>query len=52
MEVVDAKENSYTSPSVQKKNGITWAIHKCKSELKKQWNIENFSFDKQYLKIY
>ncbi|TAE67878.1 MAG: hypothetical protein EAZ85_14715 [Bacteroidetes bacterium] len=51
MEVVNAKENSYASPSIEKKNGIAWAMHKCKSEIKKQWNIENFPFDKQYLKI-
>lgn len=51
MEVVNAKENSYFSPSIEKKNNIMWSMHKCKSVIKKQWNIENFPFDKQYLKI-
>ncbi len=51
MEVVNAKENSYHSPSIEKKQNIMWSMHKCKSEIKKQWNIENFPFDKQYLKI-
>lgn len=51
MEIVNAKENNYASPSIEKKNNIMWSMHKCKSEIKKQWNIENFPFDKQYLKI-
>lgn len=51
MELVNAKEADVSMPSTEKKNNINWGAQKVKTQIKKQWNIENFPFDTQSLDI-
>jgi hypothetical protein len=51
VEIVNAKKTENVLPSTETKNGIVWATHKCRAEVKKQWNIEHFPFDRQILEI-
>ncbi len=51
VEIVNAKKTENVLPNTEIKNGIVWATHKCRAEVKKQWNIENFPFDRQVLEI-
>jgi len=47
IEIANAKEFEFTSADVEKVGNVNWATHKCKAELKKEWNLANFPFDKQ-----
>jgi hypothetical protein len=51
LEIVNAKKVEYSLASTEKKAGINWAAHKCKADVKKEWNIEHFPFDNQTLEI-
>lgn len=51
MEITNAKETEFVLSSIEKKNDINWATHKCKANVKRQWAIEDFPFDVQYLEI-
>jgi hypothetical protein len=51
VEIVNAKHIEQALPTTEKKVDIVWAMHKCKAEVKKQWNIEHFPFDRQELEI-
>jgi hypothetical protein len=51
VEIVNAKKVENVLPTTEKKGGIIWATHKCRAEVKKQWNIEHFPFDRQELEI-
>ncbi len=51
IEFVNAKEFSYMLPFYEKVGNINWSAQKCKAVVKNAYNLENFPFDKQYLKI-
>jgi hypothetical protein len=51
IELVNAKEIEISMPSTEKKNNINWGAQKIKTQIKKQWNIDNFPFDTQILQI-
>ena len=50
-EITNAKEVEYSLATTEKKGNINWATQKCRTTVKKQWNIEDFPFDKQKLTI-
>lgn len=51
VEISNAKEFEFTLPDVEKVGEVNWATHKCKAVLKKEWDLRDFPFDKQYLHI-
>ncbi len=51
MELVEAKEHTYMLPTIEKRGNLNYAAQKAKATLKKDWNITNFPFDQQKLKI-
>jgi len=51
VEIVNAKKTENILPNTETKKGIVWAMYKCRAEVKKQWNIEDFPFDRQVLEI-
>lgn len=51
VEIVNAKKADKALPSTETKNKIVWATQKYNAEIKKQWNIEHFPFDRQVLEI-
>jgi hypothetical protein len=51
VEISNAKEFEFQSADVEKVGSINWATHKCKATVKKEWNLKNFPFDKQELRV-
>lgn len=51
IEIVNAKESVVSYDHIEVKNNIIWAFQKYKATINNPWNIENFPFDKQQLKI-
>ena len=51
VEISNAKEFEFQSNDLEKINGVNWATHKCKAEVKQEWRLENFPFDQQELTI-
>lgn len=51
VDIINAKELNTSLDDIETKEGIIWAAQKYKAEIKSPWNIENFPFDKQYLKL-
>lgn len=51
IEFTNAKEFAYMLPFYEKVGDINWSAQKCKAIVKNAYNLENFPFDKQYLKI-
>ncbi len=51
VEISNAKEFEFQSEDVEKIGNINWATHKCKATVKKEWNLQNFPFDKQELHV-
>ena len=51
VEISNAKEFEFTSADIEKIGKINWATHKCKATIKKEWNLKNFPFDKQELRV-
>lgn len=49
LEVANAKDFSFSSASVEKKEGYTWATQKVKATIKKVWDTRHFPFDNQDL---
>lgn len=51
VEISNAKDFSLVLPDVEKKGNIIWGTHKCRAVIKQLWDVRNFPYDKQYLKI-
>ena len=51
IEIVNAKESVVSYDHIQVKNKVIWAFQKYKATINNPWNIKNFPFDKQQLKI-
>lgn len=51
MELIEAKEFEYSLPTVEKRGKLNYAAQKGKATFKKDWNITNFPFDRQTLRI-
>ncbi len=51
VEIVNAKKADKALVNTETKGGIVWATQKYNAEVKKQWNIEHFPFDRQVLEI-
>jgi hypothetical protein len=51
VEIANAKDFSFSLPDTEEKEGKIWACHKCRAVIKKEWNLEHFPFDKQYLDV-
>lgn len=51
VEIANAKEFEFKMPDVEKQGNINWATHKCTAELKKEWDLRHFPFDKQKLTV-
>jgi hypothetical protein len=51
VEVANAKTYAYDLGDVEKKNGINWGAQKVKATIKQDWDIRDFPFDHQQLKI-
>ncbi len=52
LDLPNSKSNIVTHFSQEKKNGINWAVQKCKAEIMQQWNIADYPFDRQRLSVY
>ncbi len=50
-EITNAKEYDYTLSTVEERDTINYGAQKAKAIIKKDWEIENFPFDKQDLKV-
>ncbi len=50
-EITNSKEYTFSLQDNEKKGKINWATQKCRAIIKKEWDIRNFPFDKQYLFI-
>ncbi|MEP7217615.1 MAG: hypothetical protein ABI876_01795 [Bacteroidota bacterium] len=50
-EITNAKNYNYSLPDVEKKMGVNWGTVKCKATIKQQWDVNDFPFDEQTLKI-
>lgn len=52
IDIPNSKSNEITHFTREKKNGMNWVAQKCKAEVMKQWNVANFPFDEQRLKVF
>jgi len=50
-EITNSKSAEFTHYSMEKKSGINWAAQKCKAQVRHQWDVSDFPFDKQKLQI-
>jgi hypothetical protein len=50
-EIINAKESSYELATIENRGEYNYASQKGKATIKKKWNISNFPFDKQELKV-
>lgn len=51
VEIPNAKSSTYSNGSIEKKKGTMWAAQKCKATLCQNWDIRDFPFDHQRLRI-
>ena len=51
VEISNAKSSTFQNGSTEKKGGVYWAAQKCKATLSQNWDIANFPFDHQVLRI-
>ncbi len=50
-EIADAKEYEFQHLDVDRKGGRNWATMKCKGVIRQDWDVSNFPFDRQKLRI-
>jgi Neurotransmitter-gated ion-channel ligand binding domain len=50
-DITNSKSSEFTHFTKEKKNGINWAAQKCKAQIMHQWDVSNFPFDRQKLRI-
>ncbi|HVZ37974.1 MAG TPA: hypothetical protein VHI13_01760 [Candidatus Kapabacteria bacterium] len=50
-EVTNAKSYTYSNSSTEKKKGLMWGAQKCKATVRETWDIRDFPFDHQVLRI-
>ena len=50
-DITNSKSIEFTHYSKEKKAGINWATQKCKAQVMHQWDISNYPFDRQKLRI-
>lgn len=51
VEVTNAKSSDFAMASTEKKKGINWGAQKCKATIRQNWDIRDFPFDRQVLRI-
>lgn len=49
--ITNAKTTEFTHYSVENSKTHSWAAQKCKAEIMQQWDVTNYPFDKQKLRI-
>ena len=50
-DITNSKSYEFTHFTKEKKNDINWAAQKCKAQIMHQWDVANFPFDRQKLRI-
>jgi hypothetical protein len=51
VEVAESKKHEFLLPDSEKKGEFNWATMKCKATIRQAWNIDDFPFDTQVLKL-
>jgi hypothetical protein len=51
VEIANAKDFSFVLPDTERQAGMTWACHKCRASVKKEWDLKHFPFDRQRLDV-
>lgn len=51
MEIPNSKSVEFSHFGIERKSGKTWASQKCKAQMRHQWDVSKFPFDKQQLRI-
>jgi hypothetical protein len=51
VEIANAKDFSFVLPDTERADSMTWACHKCRAVVKKEWDLQHFPFDRQRLDV-
>ncbi|MBI2258683.1 MAG: hypothetical protein HYU67_07265 [Flavobacteriia bacterium] len=51
IEIANSKEYSINNLSLDKTKGLEWFGFRCRAEIMKDWNVQNFPFDRQELDV-
>jgi len=51
MEIPNSKSTDFSHFANEQKAGLHWVTQKCKAQIKQDWDVSRFPFDRQYLRI-
>ena len=51
IEIPNSKSTEFSHFSNEQKANLHWITQKCKAQIKQEWNVSQFPFDRQYLRI-
>jgi hypothetical protein len=51
LDITNSKDAGFSHYTKEKKAGMNWVAQKCRAQIRHQWDVSNFPFDRQKLRI-